>query len=116
MACYVDELRTYNGLTGEVGRWGKRWCHLFADTEEELHAAAEKIGMKRRWYQPGRQKGGYDWYHSHYDLVPSRRAAAIRVAGALEVSGRDMAERWLREKRLIPEPGPPAPVSQSPLF
>jgi hypothetical protein len=28
-------------------------CHLFADTEEELHAMAAQIGLDRRWHQQG---------------------------------------------------------------
>ena len=51
---------------------------------------ARKIGMKRAWFQA---KPGFP----HYDLVPTRRAAAIR-AGAIEKPLID----WIREKRQLP--------------
>jgi hypothetical protein len=53
-----------------------RWCHMIADTLEELHAMAARIGMKREWFQ---DKGRTP----HYDLTPGRRAAAVK-AGAIE--------------------------------
>lgn len=79
---YVDALLTWPGayrgrgaaMAARVGaRNGNRWCHLFADTAEELHAFAEKLGMKREWGQG-----------DHYDLTPRRRAAAL-AAGAQEI-------------------------------
>lgn len=47
---------------------------MWADTEEELHEMADKIGLKREWFQPYPE-------HSipHYDLVPSRRLRAIKL-------------------------------------
>ena len=48
-------------------------CHLICDGDlNELHAFAEKIGMKYRWFQP----------HSsipHYDLVESKREQAVAL-------------------------------------
>ncbi len=43
---------------------GKTWCHLFADTLDELHAAARMLGLKRSWFQC--QPTGR---HPHYDLT-----------------------------------------------
>jgi hypothetical protein len=78
MAVYVDSLIEYSvGAVKEAPRV-KRWCHMFADSEEELHAMADKIGLKRAWYQP--------WpAHSlpHYDIAGSRRSLAVQ-AGAQE--------------------------------
>lgn len=83
---YVDPLYS-NGwiLRGRV----VRNCHLVADTEEELHAFAEKIGMKRSWFQSGRV--------AHYDLTEARRARAVEF-GAQELTRRELAE-WMRAKR-----------------
>ena len=50
-------------------------CHLFADTEGELHRFADKIGLKRRWFQAGRL--------DHYDLSPRMRERAVTF-GAIE--------------------------------
>lgn len=83
MAVYVDPLRDY-GV--KIGRIGPYWCHMTADTPDELHAFADRIGMKRAWAQhEGRPT-------VHYDLVPTRRAAAIRL-GAIEVTSRQMVSR-----------------------
>lgn len=71
----------------------KKWpyrelCHLFADTEEELHVFASGIGLKKAWFQPG------DAMHvPHYDLVPNKRRMAIR-RGAVELSRRDAVSKW----------------------
>lgn len=53
------------------------WCHMFADSLEELHDMALKIGMKRLWFQIS--KSGIP----HYDLSKSRRKMAVSL-GAIE--------------------------------
>lgn len=57
-------------------RNGHQWCHMWSEDLDALHAMAKKIGMKREWFQPHR-------HLPHYDLVPSKRAHAIRL-GAKE--------------------------------
>lgn len=64
-------------------------CHMLADTLEELHAMAEKIGMRRSWYQPKSTP--------HYDVCKSRRALAIQY-GAIEID-RDRTVEIIREWR-----------------
>jgi hypothetical protein len=61
-------------------RNGNRWCHMMADTIEELHAFAKRIGMRRDWFQG-----------DHYDLTPSRRAQAL-ACGAIPVTARDLVK------------------------
>jgi hypothetical protein len=73
MSVYVDELRDYGWRLGPS-------CHLIADTEDELHAFAARVGMKRSWFQNKSLA-------PHYDLVASRRAAAVRL-GAIELERR----------------------------
>ena len=52
-------------------------CHMLADTDEELHAMAAKIGVARRWHQyPGTIK-------SHYDICLSKRALALQHGAML---------------------------------
>lgn len=84
MAAYVDRLRDYTAWTGRMDAATRRtssrnrhlWCHLWADTSEELHAIARRIGLKRAWFQ--------DKPHfAHYDLTPGRRTLALRL-GAVE--------------------------------
>lgn len=77
MAVRVDELRVYPGARGIFSRGS---CHLFADSDDELHEFAAKIGMKREWFQPHRVA-------NHYDLTPRRRAAALKL-GAAETTAR----------------------------
>lgn len=48
MSVYVDELVDYGVRIGRAGPW---WCHLVADSEDELHAFAKRIGMARSWFQ-----------------------------------------------------------------
>jgi acyl transferase domain-containing protein len=62
-------------------------CHLIADTPQELHEMAARLGMHRSWYQD-RPTASFP----HYDLVPSRRVHAVRL-GAVEVTGRQLVER-----------------------
>lgn len=68
MAVYVDNARI---------RWrGKMWCHLVADSLEELHDFAQKIGLQRNWFQ---QAASYP----HYDVTVEIRQIALSM-GALE--------------------------------
>jgi hypothetical protein len=90
---YVDEVRYYetSNIKGFAKRYGNRWCHMFADTPqqlEELHEFARKIGCRRGWFQDGNE------YFPHYDLTSARREMAIR-AGAQEVK----LKEWLRQNR-----------------
>lgn len=83
MTIYVDA----------VVDWGWRLgpsCHMFADTEEELHAFAQSIGLKRAWAQE-------KWGLCHYDLTVARRAKAIEL-GAQIVSREEVVQR-IREAR-----------------
>jgi hypothetical protein len=60
------------------GRNNHRWAHMMADTDDELHAMAARIGLKREWFQG-----------DHYDLTPSRHKRAV-AAGAKVVRTRDL--------------------------
>jgi hypothetical protein len=92
MPVYVDNMHEL-----EMGRFGRmKMSHMVADTLEELHAMADRIGVARRWYQaPPKTR------HPHYDIAMSKRAMAV-AAGAVEVDIRavpDIARACLaREK------------------
>ncbi|MFA6917176.1 MAG: DUF4031 domain-containing protein [Parachlamydiales bacterium] len=66
MTTYVDNMQI-------VWR-GKRWCHLVADSLEELHDFALRLELKREWFQ---QNASYP----HYDLTIELRELAL-VLGA----------------------------------
>lgn len=70
MSVYVDDMKAPYGRM--------IMCHMLADTDEELHTMAARIGVARRWHQkPGTP-------HSHYDICMSKRAAAVKL-GAVEI-------------------------------
>lgn len=74
MAVYVDR---------EQIPWrGKLWCHLVADSLDELHAFAAALGLKRIWFQDRAS-------HPHYDVTMSVRERAIR-RGAISVGKTEM--------------------------
>jgi hypothetical protein len=85
MSVYVDKLRTYSDewySNHQAARNGKRhghqWCHMWGDTEDELHKLARRIGLRKEWAH--RRRDG----SVHYDLVPTKRQKAIDM-GAVEV-------------------------------
>lgn len=59
-------------------------CHMVANTEEELHAMAEALDLKRQWYQ-GQTRG-----REHYDICASKRKLAIKL-GAVAIPYRVLA-------------------------
>lgn len=87
MAVYVDDMRaSYGRMT---------MCHMVADTEAELLAMADRIGVARRWYQWPMSR------YPHFDVCLSKRALAVR-AGAVELDTRAavMIAKACREKIL----------------
>ena len=87
MAIYVDGL---NPCLKSI-RWPyAEACHLVADDIDELHAFAESIGLKRRWFQPTSMP--------HYDMVGRKRAEAVKK-GAVEI-GREKLVELLRKQRV----------------
>ncbi len=90
---YVDPLFVHQSKDNRANfvgtRTGHKWCHMWCEVgnEEKLHEIAEKIGMKKKWFQ---DKKGFP----HYDLVPSKRVMAIKL-GAIEHSLYD----WIRNGR-----------------
>jgi hypothetical protein len=66
-------------------------CHMVADTDEELHAMADRIGVARRWYQAKAST-------PHYDIALSKRLLAVQY-GAIELNRRQLGE-WLRARRI----------------
>ncbi len=84
MTVYVDDMK--------AGFGRMKMCHMIADTDAELHAMADRIGVARRWHQAPPQ------HDSHYDVALSKRALAI-AAGAQEISWRDCALMTVARRR-----------------
>lgn len=77
MTVYVDDVRHNFG--------NMVMCHLWADTEEELLAMVDTIGVQRKWIQGhptlsfGKHRNA-SWVH--FDIALSKKALAIK-AGAV---------------------------------
>ncbi|KVL84163.1 DUF4031 domain-containing protein [Burkholderia stagnalis] len=84
MTVYVDDMRA---------RFGRMvMCHMLADTDDELHDMADRIGVARRWWQSPERTSG-----SHYDIALSKRALAVQ-AGAVEITMRQAAAMNARRR------------------
>ena len=55
---------------------GRRWCHLLADTPDELHRFASWLGLHRSSYQG--QSGT-----PHYDITGFERSRAMALGARL---------------------------------
>ncbi|WP_368564184.1 DUF4031 domain-containing protein [Pseudoxanthomonas sp. UTMC 1351] len=86
MSVYVDDAVTL---------WrGQRWAHLMADTLDELHAFADRLGIPRRAFQ-NKTSG------AHYDLPADVREHAIQL-GAIPISrhrDRDLVRAVIRNAK-----------------
>jgi hypothetical protein len=92
MTVYVDDMNSSYGRM--------KMCHMIADTDEELHAMADTIGVARKWHQaPPR-------HDSHYDIASSKKALAI-VAGAVSITWRQCGA-MNRRRKITGELGKPA--------
>jgi hypothetical protein len=85
MSVYVDPARFPYGRM--------IMCHMIADTPDEVHAMADKIGVARKWFQT-------DGSTPHYDICKAKRALAVQ-SGALELGVREflIAARYIRQSR-----------------
>ena len=75
MAVYVDDMRAAFGRMV--------MCHMIADTSDELHAMAARIGVAARWLQHGGTA------REHFDIAQSKRKLAI-AAGAVPITQREL--------------------------
>lgn len=78
MSVYVDDMKAPFG--------NMVMCHMWADSDDELLAMADRIGVARKWIQGhptlsfGRHRNA-SWVH--FDIAQSKRALAVRL-GAIE--------------------------------
>ena len=66
-------------------------CHMMSKDLDALHAMADKIGIKRQWFQ--NKPGGTP----HYDICKSKRKLAVQN-GAIEC-GREKIVEIIRHFR-----------------
>lgn len=96
MTVYVDDAFIPAKVRSGSLTHNSRWCHLTADSSEELVAFAQDIGLHPKYIQyPGTWK-------EHFDVTESRRKRAV-AKGAVEVSWRErtmqLAERRMEARR-----------------
>lgn len=78
MTVYVDNMRaSYGRLI---------MCRMIADTDEELRAMADKIGVLQKWHQG-----------DHFDISLTKRKLAVE-AGAVQVTRRQLASMNMRRR------------------
>ena len=92
MTCYVDTVREYP----DAGLRFIAYCHLLADTRDELHAMADELGIPRRYFQD------HPW-RWHHDLPAPLRSRAVEL-GAREVTMHEVGA-LLRQRRAAVRPG-----------
>ena len=93
---YVDKLFNATPRTAQARSHGTQWCHMSCDGDlEELHRFAERLGLRRSYFQPHRLL-------PHYDLTPSKRALAVKL-GAQETTTIERTN-WALEQRKQPKP------------
>ena len=85
MTVYVDDpIWPFRGMV---------MCHMVADTLDELHAMAERIGMQRAWFQEPPKAS-----HPHYDLNEERRSLALEL-GAVYVPAKVLARAIIARRK-----------------
>src|SRR5258708_24650833 len=90
MTVYVDDARIPARVRNGSRSHRSAWCHLTADTQEELHEFAARLGLKRSYFQPGKPAGdGSPSPFWHYDLTEGKVRQALAL-GAQQVSARDI--------------------------
>jgi len=71
-----------------MGRYRRmKMRHMIADSDQELHAMADRIGVKRKWFQS-----------DHYDICLAMRIKAI-AAGAIEITLRQLSAMAIQKRR-----------------
>lgn len=96
MTVYVDDM--CDVPLGEFR--GMKMSHMVADTDDELHAMADRIGVARKWYQG-----------DHYDVAKSKRSLAIKC-GATAIPMRQLA-RMVYERRKAMAKRPRSPKAKA---
>jgi len=87
LAVYVDNAR--------IAWRGRRWCHLVADSLDELHGFAKSLGLKRGWFQAQASL-------PHYDVTVEVRDVALS-RGAMQADRRTLVLRGRQLKLELQE-------------
>lgn len=88
MSVYVDDLMKWPTKI-ECFRRGS--CHMTADSIDELHQMAERIGLRREWFQDHPLA-------PHYDLTPVKRHQVLCLGGVYK-SAKDQARERIAKRQ-----------------
>ena len=112
MTVYIDRLFKRSPKNPQARKFGYLWCHLLADSIEELHDFAKELGLKKIYYQH-KPLG-------HYDLTPNKQKLALKL-GAQKISTREYLVRlrtsrkeWRGERVQISEASASLPKPERP--
>ncbi len=84
MTVYVDDM---------LAKYARMiMSHMIADSDQELHAMADTIGVSRKWWQTPVQSNT-----SHYDIAQSKKELALKN-GAVQITQRQAAAMSYRRK------------------
>ncbi|WP_229656568.1 DUF4031 domain-containing protein [Burkholderia pseudomallei] len=89
LGVYVDNAR--------IAWRGRRWCHLVADSLDELHRFATSLGLKRGWFQAQASLPHYDVTVEIRDMAISRGALAVDQR-TLVIRGRQLKQELRAQK------------------
>jgi hypothetical protein len=87
MSVYVDNMRA----PLKRGRRTYIMCHMIADSTEELHAMAQRIGAPISGFEDA------GTYREHYDICKTKRALAV-ANGAIEVTMSQLGRKLLARR------------------
>ncbi len=91
MNVYVDDAFIQASVPNGRRVHTSRWCHLTADSTEELLAFARRLGMRQSWLQRAGRPG------EHFDLTAPKRVLAVRL-GAVEITTREGVEQMRAQR------------------
>lgn len=98
IAVYVDDAYIQASVNSGPLKHKSRWCHMTADSTEELVSFALKLGLQEKYIQfPGTWK-------EHFDITEPKRKKAV-LLGAIEVSFRERIIE-MGKKRTQKQPKP----------
>lgn len=86
MTVYVDNAFISATVLNGSARHTSEWCHLMADSTEELVEFAKRLGLRRGYIQH------LGTWKEHFDVTVGKRAQAVRM-GAVEVDSYELVEQ-----------------------
>lgn len=90
MTVYVDDAFIPADVPNGDRVHSSKWCHLTADSTEELLEFADRLRLRRSWLQSAGKPG------EHFDLTMGKRRQAVAL-GAVEITWREAAKMMVRE-------------------